>query len=154
MNTDSKEDQRQTSHPGFLGEAGKLRPPRWFGLRFIVLLGHERWARLIDGGGRLDDRFHLGCLRQSGPRFFQPAPFREDVGKDEILARFIRLPRDGPALNQLGFLKPVLPHIDERDEIQRLRIMNVEPAGMAERGSGLRQTAGLQVKSAQGDRRG
>jgi hypothetical protein len=58
------------------------------------------------------------------------------------------LPGDGPALGDIGFLKSILPHIHERDEIQRLGVMNIEPAGMMQGRSGFLESVFVQVNPA------
>jgi len=46
------------------------------------------------------------------------------------------LPRDGAALRGKSFLQAILAQANQRDEVERFGIMNIEPAGMAKRSIG------------------
>jgi hypothetical protein len=55
-------------------------------------------------GGSLSESAQTGHLRQGGARLLVAAHFLENVGKQDILARLIRLSRDGSSLDLRGFI--------------------------------------------------
>src|SRR5437763_14099813 len=72
-------------------------------------------------------------LRERGPGFIAPAHLFENVGKNKILARFIRLTGNGAALDCASFLETMLVYAQARRLVQAIRVMDVEAADLAKR---------------------
>ena len=70
---------------------------------------------------------------QRGPCLVAAAHFFENLGKQNVLTRFVRLPRDGALLCSQGVVQAVLMNSYHHDPPQRFWIMYIEPAGVAER---------------------
>src|SRR5437764_10349564 len=92
-------------------------------------------------------------LRESGPGFIAPAHLLENVGKNKILARFIRLTGNGAALDCASFLETMLVHAQERRLVQAIHVMDVETADLAKRSFSFRDIVFLRVKFPEGERR-
>jgi hypothetical protein len=59
--------------------------------------------------------------------------FFQNIGEHQILARLVRLTRDGAALRVYGSIEVILTEIEKGNEIESLNRAQIEPTGMAER---------------------
>src|SRR2546421_11466877 len=88
-----------------------------------------RWALVGDDFARLrfHERLEVVHLRQGRLGFVVAPQLFQNVGEHKILARLIRLARNGAPLRGDGSIKVILTEIKERDEIERLNGAKIEP---------------------------
>ena len=91
-------------------------------------------------------------LRERGTCFVASPHLTKDVREQEILPRLIGLSRHGAALNLAGLFEFVLSNAHQGHQIERLRIVDIEHAGMPKGFFGPRQIAQFQKEAAQRDR--
>ena len=84
-------------------------------------------------------------MRKRGPRLFTASHLLQNVREQNVLARFVRLPRDGAPLGVESFSEPVLAQSHRGDEVECVRLMDIEPAGVTQRRLGARRVAFLRV---------
>ena len=87
-------------------------------------------ADLVDG--RIDSRRRLQArdLGKRGVRFVGATHLCQDIREQEILPRLIGLPGHGAALSLAGFLQFILSNAQQCHQIERFRIVHIEPAGV------------------------
>ena len=91
----------------------------------------------------------MRSLCERGTRFLVAPHSFKNVGKQNILARLIRLTINCASLRAERFLQIVLSQLDQRNQVQRFRVVHVQPARVRQSGISAGDVAGFRVKPAQ-----
>ena len=90
-------------------------------------------------------------MRQRGFRFVVATHLFQNIGEQQILARFLRLPGDGPRLDPPGIFELASSNADHGQKIQRFGVVNIQPTRLSKCFCGSREILHFQKQAAEGD---